>query len=257
MLRGSYPSGMKLTVPRCYPALTVEEVAHIIEHSEMFQLTSEWIRTYLARPHSELGRSGNVCPFATPALAKDTLRLAVVRLSLGKDKHTQIRDAVAYHRNAFLSHEDAEANKLLQSLLMLFPDVLPDEAADLIDRTKEEMKASFVEQGLMLGEFHSRNDSPGLHNASFLPLRSPIPMLVIRRLVASDFVFLSRQEYDPATRLRYLEGYLLAPGLAESGIRREVERTVAALRDELGLTPRRCPYSSARSIGHKAGLEES
>lgn len=52
------------------------------------------------------------------------------------------------------------------------------------------MKPSFVEAGMMLGEFYSENESPGLYNPDFRPLRSPIPLFVYRRLVPNDLVFL-------------------------------------------------------------------
>src|SRR5579875_2809468 len=166
--------------PRFYRALSVDEITHVAKHAELLRSSCDWIRSYLARPHPELGRSGSVCPFAAPALAKDTLRIAIVRFTSPERKREQVREAVEYYRAAFLSGKDSEENKMLQSLLILFPDVSLEDAPDLIDGVKEELKATFVEQGLMLGEFHALNESPGLHNPSFLPLRSPVPMLVIR-----------------------------------------------------------------------------
>jgi hypothetical protein len=130
------------------------------------------------------------------------------------------------------STDSPSGEKMLHATLILFPDVSPEEAPDLIDRTKEELKPSFVQQGLMLGEFHRSNESPGLHNPNFRPLRSPIPMLAIRHMVSSDFVFLNRSEYSTATRLRYLEAYLAAPGIPKYS-REEAERAVASLRSEL------------------------
>lgn len=174
-----------------------------------------------------------MCPFAAPALAKDSLRVAVVRLTRKADQRTQILEAVEHYRETFLSMRAPSAEHMLYAILIVFPDVSLENAPELIDRTKEELKSSFVEQGLMLGEFHARNDSPGLHNASFRPLRSPVPMLVIRRMVTTDVSFLNRPEYDAATRLRYIEIYLRVSGLAASDARKELENTVAALRTEL------------------------
>jgi hypothetical protein len=186
----------------------------------------------LAKPHPQLGRAGSVCPFAAPAITKDSLRIAVVRLDESRDKRSQIVNATNYHREAFLSLGDGEPHTL-HAILILFPDVQPDEAAELIDGTKEELKATFVEQGLMLGEFHARNPSPGLHNPAFKPLRSSTPMLAIRRMVASDYVFLDRSEYDAATRLRYIETYLKVSGIADSNTRKLLEDTAIALKADL------------------------
>ena len=77
-----------------------------------------------------------------------------------------------------------------------------------------------------------RNESPDLHNPDFRRFRSPIPMLAIRRMVSTDFIFLNRSEYDAATRLRYLEAYLAAPGIPEYS-REEVKRATNSLRAEL------------------------
>jgi hypothetical protein len=214
-------------------SVTVADLTHIVENLDFFRSCCEWIEYYLARPHPQLGRTGSVCPFAAPALARDSLRIAVVRLTPNGDQRTQILEAVEHYREAFLSERASGEAHLLRSILILFPDVSLQDAPELIDRTKEELKSSFVEQGLMLGEFHARNGSPGLHNSSFKPLRSPVPMLVIRRMVPTDFSFLNRPEYDAATRLRYLEIYLRVSGLASSDARKELENTVATLRAEL------------------------
>jgi hypothetical protein len=214
-----------------YPSLRISELAHIAENIDAFCEGSNWVRGYLARPHHELGRIGNVCPFAQPALDSDAIRIAVVRL-VTNNKRAEILDAIEYHLESFVSHASASTDATLHATLILFPDVLPSEAPYLIDHTKEELKPRFVEQGLMLGEFHADNNSRGLHNPDFRPLRSSIPILAIRRIVSTDFVFLNRPEYDAATRLQYLQAYLSVPGISKNN-REEVEKAVASLRTEL------------------------
>jgi len=214
-------------------SLTIGELAHVAHNMDAFSWCCDWIATYLAKPHPELGRTGNVCPFVAPAITKDSIRIAVVRLTDFGDRRSQILNAITHYREAFLSLGNLDKTHILQAILILFPDVQPHEAPDLIDGTKEELKATFVEQGLMLGEFHAQNPSPGLHNPAFMPLRSSIPMLAIRRMVATDYVFLDRSEYDAGTRLRYIETYLRVSGIADSRTRKDLEQTVAALETEL------------------------
>ncbi len=43
----------------------------------------------------------------------------------------------------------------------------------------------------MIGQFHPRCDNPGLWNTDFRPLRSPLPLLAIRRMVVFDLPFLT------------------------------------------------------------------
>jgi hypothetical protein len=211
-------------------SLSVSEIAHFSENIDVLREAAAWVRNYLARPHPALGRTGTVCPFAKPALVKDTVRVAVVRLT-DSNKRAQIMEAVQYHLEAFVSRAAQDGDRILHATLILFPDVSLEEAPELIDRTKEELKTKFIQQGLMLGEFHPRNESPGLHNPEFKPLRSPIPMLAIRHMVPTDFVFLNRPEYDTVTRLKYLEAYLAVPDLPRSS-RDDVERAAASLRAE-------------------------
>ena len=70
------------------------------------------------------------------------------------------------------------------------------------------MQAFFVRRGLMLGEFHLRNNSPGLRNKNFFPLRTPVPCLALRHMVPTDLAFLDVSKYEPETRVSFLESFL-------------------------------------------------
>jgi hypothetical protein len=89
-----------------------------------------------------------------------------------------------------------------------YPCIATDEAAQYINGLQQKLKPSFVEAGLMIGEFHQKNDAPGLHNPDFRPLQSPIPMLAIRYMHESDLPFLSRPSDSPERRIKYLQAYL-------------------------------------------------
>ena len=60
----------------------------------------------------------------------------------------------------------------------------------------------------MLGEFHRYNNSPGLRNPEFFPLRTPYPSLAMRYMVPSDLPFLSPDKYPPRLRVAFLESFL-------------------------------------------------
>lgn len=66
----------------------------------------------------------------------------------------------------------------------------------------------FVTRGLMLGELHRFNKSPGLRNPGWYPLRTPFPALAIRPMVPSDLPFLSMDKYPPAQRVAFLKAFL-------------------------------------------------
>ena len=98
----------------------------------------------------------------------------------------------------FLAREQMD-NKIdiFGAMVVIFPDVTNDEAPMVIDPLQHDLKPSFVQEGLMLGEFHPHSARPGLRNRYFCPLRSPIPLLAIRHMVESDVDFLMAPN-DPA-----------------------------------------------------------
>ncbi|XGV97451.1 MAG: DUF6875 domain-containing protein [Leptolyngbya sp. BL-A-14] len=168
---------------------------------------TEWVKNFLGRPHPNLGRSGPVCPFVPRALQLDTIRLAVIRTH-AMDA-SQIEEIVRCYRDQFLALEPQSGElAFYKAILLVFPDVSVEQAPKLIDAVQQKLKPFFVEQGLMIGEFHQQNETPGLHNPDFRPLRSPIPMLAIRFMAETDLPFLERISDQPQLRVRYLQAYL-------------------------------------------------
>lgn len=168
--------------------------------------TMQWVQNFLARKHPDLGRPGPVCPFVPQALKTNTIRLAVVQAKSLNIQ--QIEELVLDYRDAFLEIEPTQKEAALnKAFLIVFPDISIEDTTTLIDGIQQKLKPLFVQQGLMLGEFHKRNESPGLHNPHFRPLQSPIPMLAIRFMVESDLPFLETAD-NPHLRIKYLEAYL-------------------------------------------------
>jgi len=167
----------------------------------------EWVKNFLAKPHPDLGRAGLVCPFVPGALQLNTLRLTVIRAK--NLEHQQIEEIVRCYRDIFLEIEP-RSGKAAQNkaILLIFPDLHIEDACKLVDDIQQKLKPFFVEAGLMIGEFHQLNQSPGLHNPNFRPLRSPIPMLAIRFMIEADLPFLQRLSDDSRLRIKYLEAYL-------------------------------------------------
>lgn len=166
-----------------------------------------WVREFLAKPHPDLGRPGAVCPFVPRALQLDTIWMAVARPESPDPE--EIKKIIARYREVFLSLDPVTGeDSLYKAILIIFPDVLTEDAPDLIDRVQKELKPYFVEEGMMIGEFHKLNAAPGLHNPDFFPLRSPLPMLAMRFMVESDLVFLMREMDAPETRAHFLKSFL-------------------------------------------------
>ncbi|RJO79911.1 hypothetical protein D5S18_01200 [Nocardia panacis] len=188
-----------------------DSAAWVVEHPEAAALVA-WIDDYLVHPHPELGREGAVCPFVRQAIRRRTLWAAVVA---GGDGLTATRmadavdDAVDIHRQLRAADPDA-----LLSSLTLFPGL---SRTTLVDAVHAARKSGVVEQGMMLGQFYPDCPVPGLWNREFRPLDAPLPMLIIRRMMSTDFPFL-------AARSDWLYAYLstVAPDLP-----RKLRRSIA------------------------------
>jgi hypothetical protein len=185
---------------------TPDDIHQIQQDIPYLVETWNWLRSSLARPHSDLGRVGPVCPYMPKALNLNSIRLKVIR---SKNLDTQeIANIVLKYLNAFLELEPKDPEEAIyKAILLIFPEITHEKAPRLIDSVQKQLKPLFVESGLMLGEFHKHNQTPGLHNPNFRPLRSPTPILAIRFMVESDLPFLINAE-DLDCRVRYLEAYL-------------------------------------------------
>jgi hypothetical protein len=147
----------------------------------------------------------------------------------------QIEAIVKPYRDIFLERGVGEKElPINKAFVLIFPDVHIEEATKVIDGVQQKLKPLFVESGLMLGEFHNRAESPGLHNPNFRPLRSPIPLLVIRPMTEIDFTFLMSPD-NPHLRIRYLEAYLKRFGhkLTDETKFKNVHQALALAKEEV------------------------
>ncbi|MCW5315755.1 hypothetical protein GTQ43_18635 [Nostoc sp. KVJ3] len=187
---------------------TTLEIKKLQQHEDLPYLIEimDWVKNFLGRPHPNLGRPGAVCPFVPQSLKSDSIRFAVIHT---KDLYPeQIEEIVGRYRDMFIEMEVKEQELAInKAFLLIFPDVHIEDVSQSIDSVQRKLKPLFVESGLMIGEFHQRNESLGLHNPNFRPLRSPIPLLAIRFMVEADLPFLVSPA-DPHLRIRYLEAYL-------------------------------------------------
>ncbi|HXB22281.1 MAG TPA: hypothetical protein VNV88_12910 [Candidatus Solibacter sp.] len=193
--------------------MRISEVDRNCDPTSPLGCVLNWIRGFLARPHPQLGRPGSVCPFVPIALGLDTIWMAEVAETT--PSFERISAIITDYRNVFLETEPTSGPEAInKAFLVVFPSLGANGAdgAAAIDKVQASLKRYFVEMGLMLGEFHAANESPGLRNPDFRPLRSPIPMLAIRHMVESDLPFLIRETYPPKERSSFLRSYLFRLG---------------------------------------------
>ncbi len=216
---------------RAQRLMRISEIDRHYDPTSSLRSVIDWICEFLARPHPQLGRNGTVCPFVPIALERDTIWMAeVVEPAPSFERISAI---ITEYRNVFLETEPKSGPEALnKAFLVVFPSLKANgsEGAAVIDKVQASLKKYFVEMGLMLGEFHAANESPGLRNPNFRPLRSPMPMLAIRHMVESDLPFLIRATYPPKARSSFLRSYLFRLGgvLSEAKFNEALEGLIAA-----------------------------
>jgi hypothetical protein len=170
-----------------------KQIPIVKENSEALRQIVTWIESFLSNPHPQLGRTGDVCPYTKSSMKKEYLWLTVCRgkaLSV-EDVYTR----VLKYRDWFLEITPSnEKESLFKTIIMIFPDIELEDVPRIIDVVQQQLKPKFVAEGLMIGQFHPHCPEPGLHNLDFRPLQAPVPSLVMRHMVRSDFPFLEKDE---------------------------------------------------------------
>jgi hypothetical protein len=220
-----------------------------------------WAREYLCAPHPELGRPGNVCPYAPGALERGVFYLTV---QPGADPDpAEVTQRLRGYRDWFIElSEPSGSARMFHTILMVFPELPTARAPQIVDALQIALKGEFVARGLMIGEFH---DGPppkgGLWNPDFRPLRCPLPMLAIRHMVPTDYLFLEDNPEHVTMYLR-LYGDQVPPHLRERVLNRLIhllltnadrESTVSAGADAGSAVPSGAEHGSAVPSGADPG----
>lgn len=149
-----------------------------------------WVNEFLAKPNPGLGRTGAVCPYIQYSKEQEFFKVGVYTRPhpVQDDIITMIR----HLKDAFIEMLPVdEKDKRFKAIAILFPNLEDDEVATIIDDVQLKLKPEFVKLGLMIGQFHENCQQPGLRNADFKPLQSPVPLLAIRFMVETDWPFLA------------------------------------------------------------------
>jgi hypothetical protein len=152
-----------------------------------FELVKHWAKNHLGKSHPDLGRVGAVCPFIDATMKKDLLR--VIFLRGNSFDHDSLVGLIAEIAAVFPELPPVDGpDSTYKAVLVVFPELTD---FSQIDSVQAECKSAFVERGLMVGQFYPGHQQGGLHNPDFKPLDAPLPMLAVRKMVASDYPFLN------------------------------------------------------------------
>jgi hypothetical protein len=148
-----------------------------------------WIRNFVAKPHGEIGRAGPVCPFVQESQKRKTLWLAPEHVA-GRSVEDVVRLVNGY-KTQLLHAQPVDGDVVIyKCILIVFTDLPADRAKTLFgDVLKQVAVPSYVEDGIVLGPFYENNEATAIYNRGFRPFTSPVPFLLLRPAVISDWKF--------------------------------------------------------------------
>jgi uncharacterized protein DUF6875 len=119
---------------------------------------ADWIKTFVARPHDDLGRAGPVCPFVPEAWERKTLWLAPEHVANHGVAYL-VQLVNGYKRLLLSAGPTAGDDANYKAIVVVFTDLSADRAKDYLDDVQiQQLKPEwYVDDGVVLGAFHERN----------------------------------------------------------------------------------------------------
>jgi hypothetical protein len=150
---------------------------------------ADWIKTYVVKPHKELGRAGPVCPFVPAALERKTLWLA--REQIADRDVSDVVELMNGYKSLLLDVQPVDGDDAIYKVIVVvFTDLSADRAQGVFDIVLQQLGVpSYVEDGIVFGPFYEGNEGTAIYNSSFRPFQSPVPFLFVRHGVVSDWKF--------------------------------------------------------------------
>jgi Domain of unknown function (DUF6875) len=150
---------------------------------------ADWIKTYVVKPHKDLGRAGPVCPFVPEALERKTLWLAPEQIADGN-----VLDVVPLingYRRLLLDAQPTDGDDVdYKVIVVVFTHLSADRAQGVFDDVLRQLAVpSYAEDGIVFGPFYEGHQGTAIYNSNFRPFNSPVPFLFVRQGVVSDWKF--------------------------------------------------------------------
>jgi len=165
------------------------------------------------REHESVNRPyppQTVCPFVEAAIRANCLFMVFHNDFDGRCP-TAIADQILKYVGPFKQAPPFAPNEqMLKALLIVFPNI-EEEFLNVLDVCHEMIKPKMVNLALMVGQFHSKCETWGIHNREWNAIsKSPVPLMAMRHMVIHDIMFLGDNEgwfraYDASFGARFAE----------------------------------------------------
>jgi hypothetical protein len=150
---------------------------------------ADWIKTFVVKPHKDLGRAGTVCPFVPRSLERKALWLAPEEIA---DRDApEVVELMRGYKRLLLETRPSEDNDVIYNVIVVvFTDLSAERSQGVFeDVIKHLAVPSYEEDGILFGPYYEGNNGTAIYNWSFRPFQSPVPFLFVRHGVASDWKF--------------------------------------------------------------------
>jgi hypothetical protein len=173
---------------------------------EALQAIADWIRTFVVKPHKDLGRAGTVCPFVPSSLERKTLWLAPEHIA-DRDLPEVVELMSGYKRLLLDTRPTEGQDRIYNVIVVVFTDLPADRAQAVFDTVRRDLAVkSYAEDGILFGPYYEGNEGTALYNSNFRPFQSPVPFLFVRHGVTGDWkFFLDDEEWLKLWARRYGE----------------------------------------------------
>jgi hypothetical protein len=155
---------------------------------------ADWIKTFVVKPHKDLGRAGTVCPFVPESLERKTLWLAPEQIA---DLDVpEFAELMSGYERLLLDTRPTEGDDVIYNVIVVvFTDLSADRAEGVFDDVLMHLAVpSYVEEGILFGPYYEGNKGTAIYNSSFRPFQSPVPFLFVRHGVTGDWKFFLEDE---------------------------------------------------------------
>jgi hypothetical protein len=150
---------------------------------------ADWIKSFVIRPHEDLGRAGPVCPFVPGSLARGTLWLGPEQIA---DRDVpEVVELMSGYKRLLLDTRPTDGDDVIYNVIVVvFTDLPADRAQGVFDDVLQHLAIpSYVEDGILFGPYYEGNEGTAIYNSSFRPFQSPVPFLFVRHGVTGDWKF--------------------------------------------------------------------
>jgi heptaprenyl diphosphate synthase len=150
-----------------------------------------WLGDYISKPHPQLGRNGDICPFVRTALRKHKMSFLVLDRVTRPDIDL-LRDRMMYEGwRMARGLDESDRHAELTTVMLLLPALKGADAA-VVHTVHDRCKANLMRRGIMTAAFYPGYDKPGVYNLEFKLYQAPFPVMLVRPMAQHDILFLDK-----------------------------------------------------------------